>query len=102
MNALCKEEGAQTQVNQLSTQLQKLIDQLNQFKPASERSVGEVHGKMFEEFQQHLELQSKGIDKVNDTIVEAQKTAQNNAELLQTLLVGMEIWVRVLNDFMKI
>ena len=41
-DALCREEETQAQVNQLSTQLQKLTDQLNQFKHASEKSVGQV------------------------------------------------------------
>ena len=41
-DALCKEEQTRAQVNQLLAQLQKLIDQLNHFKHASEKSVGTV------------------------------------------------------------
>ena len=41
-DTLHREEEPRAQVNQLSAQLQKLTDQLNQCKPASEKSVGQV------------------------------------------------------------
>ena len=49
-DALCREEEKWAQVNQLSAQLQKLTDQLNQFKLASEKSVGAVQDKVTEDF----------------------------------------------------
>ena len=45
---------------------------------------------MSEEFQQRLVAQSERIDKWSESVIQPQKTAQDNAEMLQTILVGME------------
>jgi len=63
---------------------------LNQFKPASVQAVGEVQAKVSEEFQQRLVAQSERIDKLSESVIQSQKTAQDTAEMLQTILVGME------------
>ena len=39
---------------------------------------------------ERLNLQSLRIDSISESMNEANKTAQENAELLQNLLVGME------------
>ena len=52
--------------------------------------MGEVQNKVSEEFQQRLVVQNKRIDKLSESVMKSQKSAQDNAELMQTLLVGME------------
>ena len=88
--ALCREEETRAQVNQLSAQLQKLTYLLNQFKPASEKSVGVVQDKVTEDFQQRLVTQTERIDKLSQSVIESQKNVKDTAETMQTILVGME------------
>ena len=64
--------------------------QLNQFKLASVQAAGEVQDKVSEEYQQCLVAQSERIDKLSESVIQSQKTAKDNAEMLQTILVGME------------
>ena len=45
---------------------------------------------MSEEFQQRLVVQSERIDKLSESVIQSQKTAQDTIEMLQTILVGME------------
>ena len=45
---------------------------------------------MYEEIQQKLGAQDVRIDQLSDSVKQSQKTAQDNAEMLQTILVGME------------
>ena len=103
-DTLHKIEEAQRKVEQVSNELQELTTQLNQFKPASAQTVNVAQNKLSEEFQQQLALQSKvsedvqqklvaqtvRIDQLSESVRESQKTAQANADLVQTLLVGME------------
>ena len=89
-DALRDSNAVHKKVDQVSEELQKLTAQLNQFKPASVQAVGEVQGKVSEEFQQRLVAQSERIDKLSESVIQSQKTAQDTAEMLQTILVGME------------
>ena len=59
VDALRDSNAVQKKVDQISEELQKLIAQLNQFNPASVQAVGEVQGKVSEEFQQRLVAQSE-------------------------------------------
>ena len=77
-------------MDQVSEQLQKLTEQLNQFKTASIQTVGEVQTQVSGEFQQRLVVQTERIDKLSESVSKSQKSAQDSAELLQTLLVAME------------
>ena len=52
--------------------------------------MGEVQDQVSEEFQQRLVVQADRIDKLSESVMKSQKTAQYNADLMQTLLVGME------------
>ena len=52
--------------------------------------MGEVQGKVSEEFQQRLVAQSERIDKLTESVIQSQKTAQDTAEMLQTILLGMK------------
>ena len=90
MDTLRRSEDTQRKVDQVSEQLQKLTEQLNQFKPVTIQTVGEVQTQMSGEFQQRLVVQTEKIDKLSESVSKSQKSAQDSAELLQTLLVGME------------
>ena len=70
--------------------MQQLIEQLNKFRPASEHTVGVVQDKVSEQLQQRFDAQSERMDQISATIVESQKEAQTNADVLQNLLVGIE------------
>ena len=63
---------------------------MNQFKPASVQTVGEVRNKVSEDFQQRLLAQNERIDKLSESVNQSQKTVQDTAELVLTILVGME------------
>ena len=71
-------------------ELANLTKQLNEFKPASEAVVGEANKQVSEEVNARLNLQSERIDNVNESVQKAQKTASDNAEMLQNLLIGLE------------
>ena len=71
-------------------QLQQLTEQLNKFRPESEKALGAVQNKVSEQLQQRFDAQIERIDKLSISVNESQKSAQNNAEVLQTLLVGIE------------
>ena len=86
-DALRREEESQHKVEQIAEQLQKLTEQLNQFHPASEKNVGEVRKQVSEQFEQRLELQSSRIDAVYGSVKKSQKATEDNAEMLQNLLV---------------
>ena len=45
---------------------------------------------MYEEVQQKLGAQNVRIDQLSDSVKQSQKIVQDTAELMQTLLVGME------------
>ena len=90
MDALRDSNAVHTKVDQVSEELQKLTAELNQLKPANVQAVGEVQGKVSEEFQQCLVVQSERIDKLSESVIQSQKTAQDTAEMLQIILVGME------------
>ena len=89
-DALRKSKAVHSKVDQVSEELQKLIAQLNQFKPASVQTIGEVQNKVSEDFQQRLLAQNERVDKLSESVNQSQKTVQDTAELVQTILVGME------------
>ena len=90
VDALRREQEAQRKVEEISTQLQTLTDQLNKFKPASENAVGVIQDKVTEQLQQRFDAQDERMDQLSAIVVESCKEAQNNAEVLQDLLVGIE------------
>ena len=89
-DTLHRDEEAQHQVEQISAQLQQLTEQLNKFRLASEQAMGVVQTQVSEQLQQRFDAQTKRLDKLSISMSESQKSAQNNAEMLQTLLVGIE------------
>ena len=70
--------------------MQQLTGQLNKFRPASEHAVGVVRDKVSEQLQQRFDAQSERMDQLSATVVESQKEARTNADVLQNLLVGIE------------
>ena len=89
-NALHRDEESQHKVEQIAAQLQKLTGQLNQVHLACEENVGEVRKQVSEQSEQRLEMQSNRIDVMNESVKKSQKATEDNAELLQNLLVGIE------------
>ena len=77
-------------MEQISTQLQQLTEQLNKFKPASEHTMGVVQEQVTEQLQKRFDAQTERMDQLSATVVESQKSAQTNSEVLQNLLVGIE------------
>ena len=103
-DTLHRADEAQRQVEQVSNELRELTIQLNAFKPASAQTVREEQkvlsdkfqqqsaqqSKVYEEVQQQLGAHNVRIDQLSDSVKHSQKTAQETAEMMQTLLVGME------------
>ena len=85
-DALRREEEAQHRVQEISNQLQTLTEQLNKFKPASEY----VQEQVIEQLQKRFDAQTERMGQLSATVVESQKSAQTNSEVLQNLLVGIE------------
>ena len=77
-------------MQEISNQLQTLIEQLNKFKSASEHVVGVSHEKLSDQVQQRFDAQADRIDKLSEIMLEGQKATQTNVETLNSLLVGIE------------
>ena len=78
------------QVQTISAQLAKLTEQLNQFRPASEKNVGEGYEKVSASFQQRFNTQQQEIQNLSTVVLETQKNMKENAETLHSILTGME------------
>ena len=63
---------------------------MSKFRFASEQAGGVVQTQVSEQLQQRFDAQTERINKLSISVNESQKSAQNNAEVLQTLLVGIE------------
>ena len=59
----------------------------------SETNVAAGQAKMSEDVNTRLQLQSQRMDVMGESVHKVQEETVNNAEMLQTLLVGMEILV---------
>ena len=103
-DTLQRTDEGQRKLEQVSNELKELTIQLNAFKPASSQNVDIAQQKLSEDFQKQLAVQNKvsedvqqklvaqteRIDQLTETVNQAQKAAQDNADILQTLLVNME------------
>ena len=101
-DALRREEESQHKVEQIAERLQKLTDQPNQFRPASEENVSEMRKQVFEQFEQRLELQSSRIDVVNESVKKSQKLLKIMLNCYRTCLWGLKTWGRTLRNSGKI
>ena len=104
VDTLHRVDEAQRKVDQVSNELKELATQLNAFKLVSAQTVGEEQKVLSEKFQQQLAQQNKvseevqqklvahnaRIDQLTDSVNQSQKTVQDTAGIMQTLLVGME------------
>ena len=52
--------------------------------------MGVLQTQVSEQLQQRFDAQTERIDQLSISVNDSQKSAQNNAEMLQTLLVGIE------------
>ena len=75
-DALCRDEEVQHRVEQISAQLQQLTEQLNKFRPASEKAVGVVQTQVSKQLQQRFNIQNERIDKLSISVNESQTSAQ--------------------------
>ena len=75
---------------EIATNLATLTEQLNRFKPASVSDVAGGQEQLSSVVDARINLQSQRIDSIGESVREAQKTAQDNAKVLNTILVGME------------
>ena len=89
-DTLRQTEETKAQVQTISAQLAKLTAQLNQFRPASETIVGEGYEKMSASFQEKFNTQQQEIHNLSTVVLETQKSMQENAETLHSILTGME------------
>ena len=80
----------QAAVGKIATDLEELTRQLNAFKPTSVESVEDAQKQYSEQLNARLTLQSDRMDKISESVEKQQKTASENAELLQNFLIGVE------------
>ena len=85
-----RDEENQKTMQQIATGLENLTKELNDFRLVNVEHVGDVQQQVSENFEQRLNLQSSRIDVVSKSVEKAQKIAEENAEFLQGLLVGVE------------
>ena len=74
----------------IAENLVTLTEQLNKHKPAREADVLGSQVQLSSAVNVLLNLQSSRIDIVSESTQEARKTAQDNADMLNTLLVSIE------------
>ena len=79
-------------VTNLAAQLERLTQQLNDFKPVRESDVASEQKQLIGVVEARLQAQSLGVDEISHSVQEARKEAASNAETLQTLLVAIENW----------
>ena len=77
-------------MGQLAEKVATLTNQLNELRPPSEEHVAASQWQVSDAVNSRLELQSQRIDNLNSVVQQSQKTASDNADVLQTLLIGIE------------
>ena len=95
MDLMQENEETKQTIGKIAIGLEELTKQLNAFKPESATNVGDAQKQFSEQFNQHLSLQSNRMDVLSESAEKQQKTAEDNAELLQNLLIGVEIWMTI-------
>ena len=77
-------------MDQIVAELSNLTEQLNKYRPASEANVGAAQKQVTDEVEKRLTLQSSRIDTVSESVQKTQKGAEDNSQMLQNLLIGIE------------
>ena len=90
VDAQRRDEETGCKVDEIVVELANLTKQLNEFKPVSEAVVGKANKQVSDEVNTRLNLQSERIDLVDESVKKKKKTASDNAEILQNLLIGLE------------
>ena len=85
-----RDEEARRRMDDIAIGLERLTKQLNDFRPISETVVGDVQKQVSSSMDARLNLQSERIDNVNIAVEKAQKTAKDNSDMLENLLIGIE------------
>ena len=88
--SLRRDAKARQKMNEIAVNLTTLIEQLNQFKPASVAEVTGTQNLLSSAVEEKLNLQSVRLDTVSETVNEVQKSALETSEILHNLLVGVE------------
>ena len=99
VDAQRRDEETQKTIQQIAAGLEQLTKQLNDFRPVNVEHVGVAQQQVAENVEQRLNLQSNRIDNVTESVQKAQRAAEENAELLQNLLVGVENMGENLKNF---
>ena len=94
-----RDEETQKTIQQIAAGLEQLTKQLNDFRPVNVEHVGVAQQQVAKNVEQRLNLQSNRIDHVTESVQKAQRAAEENAELLQNLLVGVENMGENLKNF---
>ena len=90
VDVLQKNEETKQTIGEIAAGLEELTKQLNAFKPTSAESVGDAQKQFFEQFNQRLPLQTNRMDVLSEFVEKQQKTREDNAKVLQNLLIGVE------------
>ena len=85
-----RDADVRVKMAEISANLALLTEQLNKFGPARTVDVASGQGQLSSAVDARLEIQSQRMDAIHISAQEAHKTAQDTADVLQTLLVGME------------
>ena len=75
-------EENQQKMNEIDAKLALLTEQLNQYRPASVTDVEGSEKRMSNAVEERLNVHSTYIANVSESVGKAQKTAQDNAEIL--------------------
>ena len=74
----------------MSTQFADLATKLAEFKPARSSDVAKEQQQLSQDVSVQLQVQSRRIDTVSDSIQKFEENAADNTKLLHDLLVNME------------
>ena len=67
------------------------VDQAAQWVPSCQwKECGECSKRISAQFEQRLTFQSSRIDTISEAVERSQKTTEDNIEMLQNLLIGVE------------
>ena len=85
-----REEEAQKFIADVASKLERLTQQLNEYRTVQEKDIVEGHERLSGDVDVRLKIQSSQMEKFSKSVQEARKESASNAETLQTLLVSIE------------
>ena len=78
------------QMNEISTELQKLTQQLIAFKPVSEHAVWEKGRQITAGYDEQFAVQTAKIETLANAVSKADKSATETSKSMQDLVIGVE------------